>query len=405
MSKKVTRETFVNKCHAFYGREKYNYDDVVYVDCETRVMITCNDCHEGLYVLPTQHSTGNGKKCKCFRIPWSDFQINREDPMSVAEENRKTMRKKSIEVYGKEFYNYDDSVYIDGKTPMEIVCPDHGKFKTKPDRHFRKNDNRCGCKGCSGDKIADALTMTQEEFIRRGKVRFGDKIDYSRLKYLGIKEAVELLCNDCNTSFFARPDQFLSGKYGCPTCAYKITAQERRRTTDEYISLATVKHSGYYRYPNLIYVMSKEDVEIECPIHGPFWQAAVSHLRGHGCPFCKSSRGELLINKILTEFGVSNKPQATFDGCVHNIKLRYDFYLTDHNICVEYDGIQHYQPVEHFGGDKEFVDRMVNDAIKTKFCEDNNIPLIRVRYDEPDIRSYLLGELRKYIPDLEDSNQ
>jgi len=403
MSKIITREIFLNKCYAFYGRDKYNCDDVVYVDCETRVKITCNDCHEVLFVLPTQHSIGKGKKCKCFRVPWSDFQINREDPLSAAEENRKIMRKKSIEIYGKEFYNYDDSVYIDGDTPMEIVCPDHGKFKTKPNRHFRKNDNRCGCKGCSSDKIADALTMTQEDFIRRGISQFGDKIDYSLLKYLGIKEKVELLCNDCNASFFVRPDQFFTSKCGCPTCSCKITGQERRRTTEEYISLATAKHGGYYRYPNLVYVLSQEDVEIECPIHGPFWQAAGTHLRGHGCPFCKSSRGESLINDLLTEMGLSHKPQATFDGCVHNVKLRYDFYLPDHNICIEYDGIQHFKSMENWGGDATFNDRKIKDAIKTKYCADNNIPLIRIRYDVPDIRAYLLRELSKYIPSIAES--
>ena len=57
-----------------------------------------------------------------------------------------------------------------------------------------------------------------------------------------------------------------------------------------------------------------------------------------------------------------------------------DFYLPDYNTCIEYDGIQHFHLVEHFGGQEEFERRKINDNIKTNYCIDKNINLIRLPY-------------------------
>ena len=47
---------------------------------------------------------------------------------------------------------------------------------------------------------------------------------------------------------------------------------------------------------------------------------------------------------------------------------------------IEFDGIQHFQPIEYFGGITEFKERKQNDEIKNNYCKINNIPLIRIPY-------------------------
>ena len=66
--------------------------------------------------------------------------------------------------------------------------------------------------------------------------------------------------------------------------------------------------------------------------------------------------------------------------CRHNSKLRFDFYLPYDNLCIEYDGIQHYKPIDFFGGDDEFQKTKMRDEIKNIFCKVNGIKLIRIPY-------------------------
>lgn len=62
--------------------------------------------------------------------------------------------------------------------------------------------------------------------------------------------------------------------------------------------------------------------------------------------------------------------------------MPFDFYLPNNNICIEYQGKQHYQIIDYFGGEKGFEDRQRNDNIKKEFCKTNNIPLLEIQYGE-----------------------
>jgi hypothetical protein len=77
--------------------------------------------------------------------------------------------------------------------------------------------------------------------------------------------------------------------------------------------------------------------------------------------------------------------EKIFDCCVNDKTkkpLRFDFYLPGYNTCVEFDGIQHFKPVNYWGGQLAFESRCRNDHIKNSFCADNNINLIRIKYDD-----------------------
>ena len=62
--------------------------------------------------------------------------------------------------------------------------------------------------------------------------------------------------------------------------------------------------------------------------------------------------------------------------------LRFDFFLPEFNICIEYNGKQHYEPIDYFGGEKTFKYTLKNDKIKIDYCKKNNILLHIIRYDE-----------------------
>ena len=113
------------------------------------------------------------------------------------------------------------------------------------------------------------------------------------------------------------------------------------------------------------------------------------------CGCGKISHGEYCIMSILKENNIRFTKQYKFNDCKNKLPLPFDFYLPDYNACIEYDGKQHFEPVSYFGGEDEFIRRKHNDKIKTKYCFQNNILLIRVPYtlSKEEIRSYILDIL------------
>jgi ribosomal protein L31 len=77
----------------------------------------------------------------------------------------------------------------------------------------------------------------------------------------------------------------------------------RKKTTEDFIEESTIKHKGYYSYPNADYTGGKYHIEIECPVHGTFSTKASHHLSGIRCRKC--SPGNPL--GILTRNGAENK--------------------------------------------------------------------------------------------------
>lgn len=106
------------------------------------------------------------------------------------------------------------------------------------------------------------------------------------------------------------------------------------------------------------------------------------HVKSCGCMI---SKGEFILNKILEENSINFIKQKTFDKCVNpdtNYPLRFDFYLPDYNCCIEYDGRQHYFSDGGWNTEEHLLKTKKRDSIKDKFCEDNNIRLVRIPYTD-----------------------
>ena len=95
-----------------------------------------------------------------------------------------------------------------------------------------------------------------------------------------------------------------------------------------------------------------------------------------------ATKVELWLNLHKIEY----QKEKRFEDCVYKKTLPFDFYLPKYHSCIEVDGLGHYRPVA-FGGDKERAkilhsQRKATDGIKTKYCQDNNIPLLRLPFWE-----------------------
>ena len=99
---------------------------------------------------------------------------------------------------------------------------------------------------------------------------------------------------------------------------------------------------------------------------------------------CLNSYWEFKIANILKDNNIIFISQKTFDDCVNpktGAKLKFDFYLPDYNILIEYDGIQHFQ--EESMCRDTLKDRQYRDAIKNNWAKNHcNIILKRIPYWE-----------------------
>ena len=170
-----------------------------------------------------------------------------------------------------------------------------------------------------------------------------------------------------------------------------------RKTNAQFVKEAILIHKNKYDYSQVDYKNAHEKIKIICPIHGEFLHPPHSHLRGEGCQECgitQISKGELKIIDFLNNKDIVFNRQKTFPGCKYIQLLQFDFYLPFYNVCVEFDGIQHFKPISLFGGETMLLQTQLRDTIKNKYCEDNNIPLLRIKYNE-NIENKLNAFLKK----------
>ena len=339
----MTKFDFIEKAKAIHGNE-YNYSKVEYKNNKTKIKIICS-IHGEFSQTPSTHTKGS--KCpncrKNKKMTTMDF-----------------IKKASI-IHDAE-YDYSKVEYINTKTKVCIICHKHGEFLQTPENHLQGFK----CSKCKGN------FMNKEYFINLSNIKHDNKYNYHEVKYININSKVDIRC-PIHGLFLQSPRDHVKGA-GCKKCANQFM------DLNLFIERSNAVHGNKFNYSKVIYVNTLTKVKINCPIHGDFNQSAGSHLNGRGCPKCKQSKGERLIENVLRKYNIKNTHNYKFDDCKDKRSLPFDFYLPLINTCIEYDGAQHFYSVDWFGGDIEFVNRQKRDIIKTKYCVDNKIKLIRISY-------------------------
>lgn len=110
--------------------------------------------------------------------------------------------------------------------------------------------------------------------------------------------------------------------------------------------------------------------------------------RKSSCSKCNLSLGEITIKALLKQYNIQYQKEYTFPDCYNDKTgqlFRFDFYLPDNNIIIEYDGEQHSKVVARWGGIEGLKERQRRDKIKTNYCLDNGITIIRIPYTHTNI--------------------
>jgi hypothetical protein len=269
-------------------------------------------------------------------------------------------------------YDYSLVNYKNSKTKVKIICKEHGMFEQIPNNHLRG----AKCLKCS----TTYSSLGGKKFIEKSHTIFGDKYNYSLVEYSNNRNKVKIICKK-HGIFEQIPFNHLKGK-GCLKC-------HRQFFSDGFIYKANIIHNNIYDYSLSNYVNSKINIIIICKEHGKFSQTPNNHLSGSKCPKCQNSKGELEILKYLDNKNIEYISEKKFED--FGLK-RFDFYVPKYNLCIEYDGIQHFESREFFGGENALSEQKKSDKLKNKYCIDNNIKLIRIPYWDFNNISEILDE-------------
>lgn len=347
MPPKLDNDDFIRKSKIIH-KDFYDYSKCEYDNSTSKVKIICPK-HGEFSQEPRIHLSGKG----CYECG-GKRKITQDRFQSLCKD-----------VFGDSII-FDHINYISHKDYIYPICPIHGEFKIRTDRFLSGHS----CQFCSNRKL------TTDLFIEYCNKEHNNKYDYTLVKYINNRIPVYIIC-PIHGVFSISPSLHLSG-YGCRKCSLNDILNKNKKS---FINLSKRVHSNKYDYSDIDYINNYTNINITCPKHGVFSQIPNNHLNGAGCPLCNQSKGELTIYNYLKSNNIKFIYQYKFDNCVSTNKLIFDFYLPDYNMCIEYNGKQHYEPNSYFGGIESFKKQIYNDDIKKRYCKENNINLKIIRYD------------------------
>lgn len=387
MRKSLSKEEFVKKAQNVHGN-KYDYSKVVYINNYTKVCIICPE-HGEFWQIPAAHLRGQGCKMCSLSKP-KTYQKNK--PHTNTKKTTEQFIEEAQKVHGGK-YDYSKIKYVNATTKVCIICPTHGEFWQNPSHHLQG----CGCNKCS-----KRHNYTTDEFITRLKELYGNKYDYSKVEYINTNTPVCLICHEKDITgtehgeFYPTPNNLLKGNYSCPKCIKK-----KKYTTEEWVQLMKEKYKNKgYNYSKVNYIDAYTKVCIICPKHGEFWQTPHSHDTGKGCPKCRTSTLETIMEKGLMKNNIKYIPQyKEIFKKNKSSKQSLDFYLPDYNIGIECQGLQHFLKKWYSTPEgKKLNEIEERDNRKRKICEDNKIKLIYL-YNKKDEKFVPKNDGYKYFND------
>lgn len=151
------------------------------------------------------------------------------------------------------------------------------------------------------------------------------------------------------------------------------------------------------------YVGNQEKILIKFDCgHKPHWITPSDLKYGYSCPICSESKGEKVIRQYLEKNNIDFKQEHRFIDCRYKLPLPFDFYIPDYNLCIEFDGIQHFEAFNHFGGKEKLKTTKKRDKIKNNYCKENEINLLRIPYWELGNIDKILNEKFKKLKKLKE---
>ena len=350
-----------------------------------------NENAENIEILGEYKGSKIKIKCKC-KIDGYEWEIRPNDLLKGigCPKCAGKIKNKTTEYFINELKEINNDIEVVGeykgnKTKIKCKCKKCGhEWEAVPNDLLRGSS----CPKCYGNK-----KLTHEEFMKKFYIKNKNAENIEILgEYKSNKTKIKCKCKIDGHEWEMTPNSLLSGQ-GCPKCVgmYKTT-EEFKQEIKEINS--DIKVLGEYK-------SNKTKIKCKCKKCGHEWEAIPTNLlKGSGCPKCNESKGEKRVAKFLDSENIEYIQQHKFDRCRSKYKLPFDFYIPSLNVAIEYDGKDHHMIFKRSKNDtyerafNRFIEGKIRDTIKTIYCKENNIKLIRIAYwDFDNIEEILEKEL------------
>lgn len=300
-------------------------------------------------------------------------------------------KRKSQEQFEKEILEKGNGDYV-VKSPylgsskkvilLHIVCNNEWEVEANSFLNGRR------CSHCFGMK-----KRTHEQFIKEVQEKHGN--EYQILsKYINAVKKVEVKHLKCGNIYEMIANNIIKGSK-CPFCF----DQNNRLTNEEFLVRLQNRHEDEY-VPIVEYIDCDKAIKFTHSKCGKDFEIAPKRIL-YGefrCPNCTSmSRGETSVERFLIKNNLRYSYQFSINDCKNIKLLKFDFCVFDDEnkikCIIEYDGIQHFEPIETFGGIDNLKIVQYNDKLKNEYCERFNIKLIRIPYWVKNIGKFLEVDL------------
>ena len=180
--KKITTKDFIEKAKQIHG-DKYDYSKVEYVNYKTKVCIICPK-HGEFWQNPHHHLS---RKQGC-HLCNGGVNLNTEEFIDKAKK-----------IHGDK-YDYSKVKYIDNRTKVCIICPEHGEFWQTPNCHL----NGQGCPKCNQSKMENEISL----FLKQNDIIFEQQ---KRFNWLG-RQSLDFYLPDYNIAIECQGKQHFESR-------------------------------------------------------------------------------------------------------------------------------------------------------------------------------------------------
>lgn len=263
------------------------------------------------------------------------------------------------------------SEYINTKTYVKLKCNDCGELIDMKPYNLLQG---YGCRKCNKRKRITNEEM-DEIFKKEGYTRISGSLE-------NVRSRINIRHDKCGHEYSVTFNNFKNNKRRCPYCEGLV------KKDIEYVRKFMEENYGD-EYKLLSDEYKNKDSKLKflhsrCKNISEF---TFNNIRNgkFSCQHCVKSSGEETVSRILESMNIDYTYQKKFEDCKNTKVLPFDFFIEKDgkSYIIEYDGRHHFMPI--YGDSyEEKITKMEmtrkNDSIKNKFCEDNSIKLLRLKY-------------------------